>query len=75
MKKKVLLFLLASVLFVFIFAFCVNADYIYKTESGEEIFRFTMDKNNVIESYSGEGFAKTDGENALTWYVSTSTTD
>ena len=69
MKRKILLTVFASVLFVLALAMCVGATTIYRDSQGNELFRFETDEKSIITTYEGE-FPKTDSEgDALTWYV------
>ena len=74
MKRKFLLTLMFSVLLALSFVLLINASYIYKDESGNEMFRFEIDSSSIITEYTGE-FPKTDNNgNPLTWYVTATTT-
>lgn len=69
--KKLLLFIM-TVATMMVLAISVSAAVIYKTESGEELFRYEKNSSSVISSYTG-AFPKTDSEgNALIWYYSSS---
>ncbi len=75
MKKRLLLVLSMMVLLVCLFAICVSADTIYKDAEGNEIFRYQTNESGYVTTTSGE-FAKTNANGeALTWYVTTTTTE
>ena len=75
MKKKILLLSVAVMVLTIALAICVGATTIYRDGDGLELFRFEMNESNVITTYQGE-FPKTDSEgNALTWYVTATTTE
>ena len=75
MKKKLLLLSIMVLIAVCTLALCASAATIYYDAQGNEMFRFEMDKNNVITSYEGS-FPTVDGEgNELTWYVTSSGSD
>lgn len=74
MKKKLLLVSLMIALFALL-AIGVSASTIYKDSDGNTLFSFEYDENNIISTYSGE-FPKTDDQgNALTWYITATTTE
>ena len=75
MKKKFLLMVMSVLLFALFLALGASATTIYRDADGNQLFSFEFNKSNVIESYTGE-FPKTDSEgNALTWYVTSTTTE
>ncbi|MBO5356369.1 MAG: leucine-rich repeat protein, partial [Clostridia bacterium] len=69
MKKKILLMLTMMALLACVFVISVSATYIYRDRDGNELFRYDADNSQIITSYEGS-FSKTDAQgNALTWYV------
>ena len=69
MKKKILLMLTMMALLACVFVISVSATYIYRDRDGNELFRYDADNSQIITSYEGS-FPKTDAQgNALTWYV------
>lgn len=75
MKKKILLSVFVFALFLFVLVLGVSATTIYKDADGNELFHYEVDENNIITTYEGE-FPKVDSEgNALTWYVTATTTE
>lgn len=76
MKKRILLFVLLTISLSIFLAIGVGAKTIYNDIDGNEMFSYEQDENIVITSYKGS-FPKTDAQgNALTWYItSTSTVD
>ncbi len=75
MKKKILLSVFVFALFLFVLVLGVSATTIYKDADGNELFRYEMDENNIISTYEGE-FPKVDAQgNALTWYVTATSTE
>ena len=58
-----------------VFAISVSATCIYKDTEGNELFRFEADENSIITTYEGS-FPKTNSSgDALTWYVTATSTE
>ena len=75
MKKKLLLMIFATSLFILAFAMCIGATTIYRDSEGNELFRFEADENSIITTYEGS-FPKTNSSgDALTWYVTATSTE
>ena len=75
MKKKILLMLTIFTLLMCVFAISVSATCIYKDTEGNELFRFEADENSIITTYEGS-FPKTNSSgDALTWYVTATSTE
>ncbi len=76
MKKKILLISLMVALIACLFAISISAATIYKDSAGNELFRYVDENADYdFDSYSGS-FPKTDTDgNALTWYITATTTD
>ena len=74
MKKRLLFLTVLVVALVAMLAISASAAVIYKTADGDELFRYTTNSNGIIEAYEGE-FPRVNDENeALTWYVTATTT-
>ncbi|MBQ7907299.1 MAG: hypothetical protein IJ309_07925 [Clostridia bacterium] len=72
MKKKILLFLVLTVLAVLMLAVSVSAvSYTYNDADGNELYSYDYDTSSyIISNKAGVGFAKEDANgNALTWYI------
>lgn len=76
MKKKIFLMLAIMAMLVCVFAISVSAKTVYKTADGTTLFSY-VDENGDYDFDSYEGsFPKTDAENnALTWYITATTTE
>ena len=75
MKRKILTVSLMIALVIFALAISISASTIYKDADGNTLFTYEANDSKVITSFEGE-FPKTDANgNALTWYVTATTTE
>ncbi len=75
MKRRIFTVSLMIAIMLFAFAICVSASTVYKDAEGNTLFTFEANDSKVITSYEGQ-FPKTDANgNALTWYVTSTTTE
>ena len=75
MSRKILTSLILTLIFAVALTLCISASTIYRDGNGNQLFSFEADSNGVITSYEGE-FPKIDIEgNALTWYVTATSTE
>lgn len=75
MKRKILTVSLMIALVIFVLAISISASTIYKDADGNTLFTYEANDSKVITSFEGE-FPRTDANgNALTWYVTATTTE
>ena len=75
MKRKIFLILAMVMLLACVFVISASAASIYRDQDGNELFSYEADSSSIITSYTGS-FPKTDAQgNALTWYVTGTSTE
>lgn len=75
MKKKLFLLMIMVVALACVLVIGASASTIYKDTDGNQLFSYEADSSSIITSYTGS-FPKTDAQgNALTWYVTATSSE